>query len=112
MLNQPGSKDDAGKIKYGLVLKGFANALTEVSLLGTIGADKYTPMGFLEVKNGYERYEDAGLRHQFAAWLSEDEKVAADPETNIRELACVAWNALAKLEIAIRETKQENKNDI
>lgn len=107
-LHTPGAKDDFGKIRYGLVLKGFANALTEVAQLGTIGAAKYTPFGFLEVENGYERYEDAGLRHQFKAWLagSEDEKTITDEETNIRELTCVAWNALAKLELAIRESNQ------
>lgn len=107
-MKKPGDKYDAGKIRYGLVLKGFANALTEVAKLGTIGAAKYTAFGFLHVPEGYERYEDAGLRHQFAAWLAgDDEKTVTDKDTEIRELACVAWNALAKLELAIREEQSQ-----
>jgi len=97
----PGAKLDAGKIRPSLVFRGFANALTEVVKVGTYGANKYSDDGWLFVENGVERYEDAYLRHMLAKMRGEE--VATDSE--ILHAAHEAWNALAVLELLLREKK-------
>jgi hypothetical protein len=94
-----GAKLDAGKPMCGLVLGGFARALMEVSKVGTFGAVKYTPDGWLSVPNGYNRYQDAQLRH----WLVAQTGEQLDPDSELDHLAHEAWNALAKLELKLRE---------
>jgi hypothetical protein len=103
----PGAKADQGKPRPGLVMKGFCNALWEVTKLGTFGSIKYSEFGFLKVENGIARYEDAGLRHQFAKWMAGDD-YALDPETNLMEATAKAWNALAELELLLRKQKETN----
>jgi dATP/dGTP diphosphohydrolase len=94
-----GAKLDAGKIRADLVLGGFANALKEVSKVGTFGANKYSPNGWKSVPNGRERYSDAMLRH----WLDESRGEPVDRESGILHAAHLAWNALARLELMIKE---------
>lgn len=92
-----GVKDDLGKLRAGLVLGDFSLALGAVIEVGTKGAMKYSPHGWLEVERGFERYTDAMFRH----WLlefSEDR----DPELDVLHAAQVAWNALARLELLLR----------
>lgn len=98
--HEPGAKLDAGKLRAALVLGGFANALKAVSQVGTVGAVKYTPNGWVEVPNGQERYTDAMLRHL----LDELAGVECDKDTGLRHAAHTAWNALARLELMLRET--------
>lgn len=94
----PGAKLDAGKLRASLVLGGFSEALKEVCRVGTYGAEKYTPNGWKEVPNGAQRYNDAMVRH----WLEGD---GTDEETGLLHRAQVAWNALAVLELALREKR-------
>lgn len=98
----PGAKLDEGKVRVGLVLKGFCNAFWEVARVGTFGANKYSDYGFLTVENGEARYADAQLRHFLKDAMGEE----LDPETEISHLAAEAWNALAKLEVRLREMKK------
>ena len=93
-----GRKNDAGKIRPGLVLGDFANALTEVTKVGTFGAEKYSDHGWLSVPDGPARYEDAMLRHWLAAKRGED----IDSDSGLSHLAHFAWNALAILELELR----------
>jgi len=97
--HEPGAKLDHGKIRAGLVINGFARALSEVSRVGTFGAQKYTPCGWIQVENGVERYTDAMYRHLMAEARGE----TLDNETYIRHAAHAAWNALARLDLMIRE---------
>lgn len=90
-----GKKNDAGKIRPGLVLGDFANALTEVTKVGTFGAEKYSDNGWLSVPDGRARYEDAMLRH----WLAIGRGEEIDPESGLSHSAHLAWNALAVLEL-------------
>ena len=99
----PGAKLDAGKIRAGLVLGGFARALREVSAVGTYGANKYTPNGWMHVPNGVERYTDAMHRHLLAEATGE----ARDPDTEILHAAHAAWNALARLDLMIRKSEEK-----
>lgn len=94
-----GAKLDAGKNRLGLVLMGFARALAQVGAVGTFGAEKYTPHGWVEVPNGIERYTDAMFRHLNYEAQGEE----FDPQTDIHHAAHTAWNALARLDLMLRE---------
>jgi hypothetical protein len=100
--NEPGAKLDAGKTRLGLVLLGFARALQAVGEVGTFGARKYTDDGWVEVENGQARYTDALLRHL----MSESRGEKLDPDSGLRHAAQVAWNALARLDIEIRQEER------
>ena len=95
--HEPGAKLDAGKLKIGLVLSDFANALEAVAKIGTDGAEKYTEHGWLTVPNGRARYTDAMLRH----YLKESTEGGMDPSGSLHA-AHLAWNALARLELQLR----------
>lgn len=99
----PGSKLDTGKNRVGLVLGTFANALVAVSAVGTFGANKYTDNGWLTVPNGRARYTDAMLRH----YLKESMGEALDQDSKLHHAAHLAWNALARLELMLREGEVE-----
>ena len=101
--HQSGAKLDAGKNRVGLVLGDFANALNEVSSVGTFGAVKYTPHGWLDVPDGIERYEDAMMRH----WLKLKMGETHDPDSGLHHYAHLAWNALAVLELISRAPTKE-----
>ena len=96
--HETGAKLDAGKMRAGLVLGDFANALKLVCEVGTFGAEKYTPRGWLDVPNAEERYEDAKERHLLER-LSGDK---FDQDSQLPHLAHEAWNALAVLELQCR----------
>lgn len=100
--HHPGAKLDAGKVRLGLVLGGFAQALTAVGQVGTYGADKYTPHGWLQVADGHARYTDALWRHL----MSEAAGDPCDPDTSLLHAAHAAWNALARLELMLRAAEQ------
>jgi hypothetical protein len=100
--HQLGAKLDEGKNRLGLVLLDFANALEEVGHVGTLGAQKYTDHGWQYVPYGQERYTDAMLRHLLAEGRGE----VHDPQTKLLHAAHAAWNALARLDLMIREQNQ------
>ena len=95
----PGAKLDAGKLRPGLVLGGFAKALEAVVQVGTMGAAKYTDNGWMKVPKGIERYTDALARHQLKEWQGEE----LDPDTESLHAAHLAWNSLARLELILRK---------
>lgn len=99
--HQPGAKVDAGKPRPGLVLGAFSGALLEVTKVGTFGAQKYTDHGWLTVPNGFNRYEDAQMRHALYRHSGESH----DPDSGLLHLAHEAWNALAKLELYLQSKR-------
>lgn len=99
--HEPGAKVDAGKIRPALVLGEFSRALEHVVRVGSKGAQKYTPRGWLDVPNGVERYADAAFRHQLKVWQG----LVYDSDeggTGERHKAQVIWNLLAELELELR----------
>lgn len=98
--NEAGAKLDAGKNRLGLVFGGFALALEEVGRVGTFGATKYTPDGWMSVPNGVERYTDAMYRHLMLEAQGED----FDSETELLHAAHAAWNALARLHLMLHRS--------
>lgn len=101
--DKAGLKYDQGKPRLGLVFNGFSKALTEVGKVGTFGAEKYTPNGWVSVPNAQERYTDAMYRHL----MSEQSGELWDKESNLFHAAHAAWNALARLELLLRETDKQ-----
>ena len=101
--HQPGAKLDAGKPLAG-TLADFGQALLAVAEVSTFGARKYTRGGWLAVPDGQARYTDAMWRH-----LLKEGTEAADPDSGLSHAAHAAWNALARLELAIREAKKNAK---
>lgn len=99
----PGAKLDAGKPRPALVLGGFARALMAVTRIGTYGAVKYTENGWMEVENGEPRYDDAKMRH----WLYEHMGIECDADTHELHASHEAWNALARLDLMIRQRERQ-----
>ena len=89
-----GMKFDAGKPMAGLMVSDFANALLAVSEVTTFGANK----SWMTVPNARDRYNDALHRHLLMAAAGEKQ----DQESKLLHAAHVAWNALALLELEIR----------
>jgi hypothetical protein len=104
--HEPGAKLDAGKLRVDLVLGQFANALTEISSVGTYGANKYSPNGWLFVPDGIARYADAAGRHYLARKRGE----SYDPDTKILHLAHECWNKLAELELTIQNARKSTSS--
>ena len=94
----PGAKLDAGKTLPALVLLDFAHALNAVAEVGTAGAIKYSESGWLQVKDGEKRYENAMMRHFLKKGMGE----SVDLDSGQLHQAHLAWNALATLELMLR----------
>lgn len=95
---QRGAKHDAGKIRAGVIILDFPNALEAVAKVATFGCQKYAPHSWSTVPDGDDRYFDAMIRHM----LAEAKGEIADNESGIDHFAHVAWNALALLELHLR----------
>lgn len=98
--NESGAKLDFGKAPiYRGVLDYFPRAIRAVAEVSGKGAAKYTWKGWENVPDGVSRYTDALGRHL----VSEPIEGPYDQETGLLHKAQVAWNALAALELYIRE---------
>ena len=95
--SDPGAKLDEGKVLAG-VLSDFSLALLAVAQIGTFGAAKYSRGGWQHVPEGYQRYTDALWRHLLA-----ERHGGTDPDSGLLHQAHLAWNALARLELMLRE---------
>lgn len=98
--SEPGAKLDAGKT-YAALLADFSRALMAVAEVSTFGAKKYSRGGWQSVPDGITRYTDAKWRHLLAGAAS-----AHDPESGLLHAAHEAWNALAVLELKLREEQR------
>ena len=96
----PGAKLDAGKVLAG-VLGDFPRALLMVANVGTFGANKYSRGGWQSVPDGEQRYTDAMWRHLLAEKIN-----PIDSDSGLPHAAQTAWNALARLELALRNTEK------
>lgn len=99
--HKPGAKLDDGKPDASLLLM-FGRALSEVAAVGTFGAKKYSRGGWQSVPNGRVRYTAAMLRH-----LLKEDSEEVDEDIGLLHAAAVAWNALARLELILREREHD-----
>jgi hypothetical protein len=96
---EPGSKLDAGKATpVAGVLHYFPRAIIEVAAVSAYGARKYMWNGWESVPDGAQRYTEALGRHLIAERLG-----AVDADSGLLHAAQVAWNALARLELLLRD---------
>jgi len=95
-------KFDQGKPIAGAI-QDFGLALMEVSALMTFGAKKYKRSSWTTVENGVERYTDAMMRHFF-----QESYESLDKESGFAHDVAVAFSALARLELRLREEYSEN----
>lgn len=77
----------------------FPRAISAVAGISAFGASKYAWKGWEGVPDGYNRYSDAMVRHL----IYEAEGEVLDPDSGLLHAAHCAWNALARLELLIRE---------
>lgn len=109
------TKDDPSKIEQGAikydggkspVFRGaidyFPRAISAVAGVSAFGASKYAWKGWEGVDDGYNRYSDALVRHL----IYEGQGEVLDPDSGLLHAAHTAWNALARLELLIREREE------
>lgn len=105
--NDSEAKVASGSIKYdggkSPVYRGavsyFPRAIQAVAAVSGFGASKYAWKGWEGVADGFSRYSDAMVRHLTYEGAGED----VDPDSGLLHAAHVAWNALARLELLIKE---------
>ena len=94
---------DAGKPQ---VVRGFMHyfprAIMEVARISEFGASKYAWNGWEAVDDGIRRYQEAGARHI----LKEAIEGQNDSDSGLLHLAHEAWNAMATLELKLRELEK------
>lgn len=104
MTSNPGKKFDGAKLPVGRGFIGyFGRAIKAVAAVSKYGAQKYAVS--YEDKN-WERLDDARLRYgDGRARHIVDEAVDGpwDPESKLLHAAHAAWNAMAYLELCLRE---------
>jgi len=104
MATEAGEKLDKGKLRLDLLLlQYFPRACMAVTSVSEGGAAKYCPFGWETVPDGYQRYKDAMGRHQLKKYIEGE----LDLESGELHDAHIAWNALACLELKLREMEKE-----
>lgn len=98
---EPGAKFDAGKVRPSLILNDMPRAILAVAEVGTYGAEKYSEGGWRRVDDGIRRYTDAMDRHRVKEGIEHH-----DDDSGLLHAAQVAWNALARLELMLREQEE------
>ena len=93
-----GMKFDAGKPRWSLLMRGFAQSLAALVRVLTFGANKYAAHSWRTVPNGEERYRDALYRHLAAIEAGE----TCDPESGESHYAHAAFNILALHELELQ----------
>lgn len=92
------------------VFQYFPRALLAVGHVSRYGADKYNlsfnDQNFSRTPGGYERYSDALVRHL----TGEFTEGPVDRESGLTHAALAAWNALARLELYLREHDGKDSN--
>lgn len=97
--NEPGAKLDQGKVCPSLIIEGMARAIWGVAEVATFGMHKYTRDGWVSVPDGKFRYANAQYRHVLMRAMGQP----VDSDSKLLHLKHEAWNALAKLDLALRE---------
>jgi hypothetical protein len=85
-----GIKYDDGKLRWDLLPWLMIEKIVKVY---TFGAQKYGDNNWQNLKNGYDRYKAAMMRHMMEFEKGE----LVDKESGIEHLAHMAWNAIALL---------------
>jgi hypothetical protein len=107
LIEKGATKYDGGKpAVYQGAIGYFPRAIREVSAVSTFGASKYAWKGWEQVPDGFNRYSDALGRHLLQEASGED----IDGDSGLLHAAQVAWNALARLELKLRENELQRSD--
>lgn len=110
--NDAEEKIASGAVKYdggkAPIFRGavsyFPRAIEAVAAISAFGASKYAWKGWENVDDGYNRYSDALVRHLGYEGKGE----VLDPDSGLLHAAHAAWNALARLELLIKERENDH----
>ena len=88
---------------FNTIFKQFPRAIKAIAERSELGHKKYADIdqdyqGFTRTPNAFEEYQNAVIRH-----LMQD---GEPEETELDHLKAVAWNAIAILEIKLRENEK------
>ena len=98
--HEPGAKLDHGKTAvWQGAIAYFPRAIEQVAAVSTFGAKKYAWKGWEIVPDGINRYSDAMARHL----IEEGQGNTIDVDSGLLIASHTAWNALARLELMLRE---------
>lgn len=104
----PGAKMDLGKVDiFRHFLAMFPRATECTAWVAEYGERKYTYMGWSQVEDGIRRYTAAMNRHILDEAKGEKYDIDPDKGSDLAHAAQVAWNAMARLELMIREGEVE-----
>ena len=103
-----GKKYSQNKPKVGMLFSQMSRALNAIALAATHGNEKYSneefwDENFTSVPNAFKQYSDGLGRHLL---LESQEEL--DKDSKMPHEVHVAWNALARLEIKLRENEKSN----
>lgn len=105
---EAGAKLDAGKVPvYQGAIDYFPRAIMAVAEISAYGAQKYAWKGWEAVPDGITRYTNAGIRHVFGEAI-EGPYDKGPNGSGLLHKAHAAWNALAALELFLRQQESEN----
>lgn len=101
------NKLDNGKPLLFNLLRQFPKAFEEVAKCSEFGHNKYKEydkdwQGFSRVENGFMRYSNSMVRHIAEGGINDESLLDND--------AHVAWNALARLEVKLRNENKDEGN--
>ena len=96
-----GRKDDDLKTQPALIINDMPRALMAVAEVASFGALKYSKGNWLHVENGVERYTNAMDRHRIKEGVE-----THDGDSCLMHAAHTAWNALARLELMLRDHEE------
>ena len=83
------------------LLEQFPRACIEVARVSEFGAAKYTWGGWQTVEDGVRRYGEAATRHVLKEVIE-----GPSDESGLLHAAHECWNALARLELLLREKEK------
>jgi hypothetical protein len=105
---EAGAKLDQGKVPiWRGAIDYFPRAIRAVAGISEYGAKKYAWKGWETVPDGISRYTDAMVRHVFSETIEGPNDIGPNG-SGLLHKAHTAWNALAALELYLRE---QEKND-
>lgn len=101
-----GVKTDSSKVDISVLFKQFPRALTAVAEASAYGHNKYREtdkdmLNFTRVDNAESRYRGALMRHERDRYTDG----YLDSESNLPHIYHKAWNALAELEMHLKDQK-------
>jgi hypothetical protein len=103
---EPGAKLDFGKIPvFQGTIEYFPRACLAIAEISAHGAEKYDWKGWETVPDGIARYSNAMYRHGMKEAMGETH----DKDSGLTHKAHFAWNAMAVLELMLRNMENDSK---